>query len=81
MNIIKEETAGSRIKRRTGIISSEARMTSSVVVSTYFQRRSQVENKEIPGVPGGIFYMWIDYHIKSSPCVIRSAVSVEGCLY
>ena len=55
MNIIKEETAGSSTKRRTGIILSEARRASSVVVSIDFQRRSQVENKETSGVPGGIF--------------------------
>ena len=51
---MKQETAGSTIERRTGIIPSEARRASPVVVPTDFQCRSQVENKEIPGVPGGI---------------------------
>ena len=51
---MKQETIGSRIDRRTGIIPSEARRVLSVVVLTDFQWRSRVENKEIPGVPGGI---------------------------
>ena len=63
VNLMKQETAGSTIKRRTGIIPSEARRASSVVVPIDFQWRSRVENKEIPGVPGGIF------HNKcSNPC-------------
>ena len=66
MNIIKEETAGSRIKRRTGIIPSEARRASPVVVPTDFQWRSRVENKEIPGVPGGILNRYSDQCWRTS---------------
>ena len=49
-----QETAMSTIERRTGIIPSEARRASSVVVFIYLQWRSRAENKETSGVPGGI---------------------------
>ena len=55
VNSMKQETIESRIERRTGIILSEARRTSSVVVFIHLQWRSRAENKETSGVPGGIF--------------------------
>ena len=55
VNLMTQETAGSTIERRTGIIPSEAQRASSVVVLIYLQWRSRAENKETSGVPGGIF--------------------------